>query len=320
MNLTNPTSGGVRGAWRLEEVEEWTPEPGSALGTTLKAMLAAVAVSAAIMLPGAWFALAGETERRERRVAEAERRGAHARLVAAPALEPLPVERTAHGRDLFVSACVACHGAAGTGVEGLGKDLTRSWFVAGLDDAALRDFLRDGREANDPENTTKMPMPPRGGRADLTDDDLADIALYLRGLQDPRRLPALPAVAAVAPPPPSEDEMAAALAAAGGDEELAEWIASGSKLFASSCAACHGKDAKGLAGNGKSLVNSEFCDSLDDDSLLAFIKRGRDPGDPANTTGVGMPAKGGNPALSDDDILDIIAYLRSLSETASATK
>jgi disulfide bond formation protein DsbB len=234
-------------------------------------------------------------------------------------MELLPVERTAHGRDLFVSACTACHGATGTGVEGLGKDLTRSWFVAALDDGAMHEFLRQGRAANDPDNTTKIPMPPKGGRDDLTDQDLADITLYLRGLQDPRRLPELPAVAAVAPKPPSEDEMAAALAAAGGDEELAEWIASGSKLFASSCAACHGKDAKGLAGNGKSLVSSAFCDSLDDDSLLAFIKKGRDPGDPANTTGVGMPAKGGNPALSDDDILDIITYLRSMSETAAAT-
>jgi cytochrome c5 len=30
-----------------------------------------------------------------------------------------------------------------------------------------------------------------------------------------------------------------------------------------------------------------------------------------------MPAKGGNPALSDDDILDVIAYLRSLQSSAA---
>mgnify|MGYP001176819445 CR=1 FL=1 len=320
MNLTSPTSGARgRGPWQIAE-EEWKPEPGHALGQTGMALVAALAVVAVIVLPGVWFAWAGEVERRARLAAEEERRGAYVRLISSPALEVLPVERTAHGRDLFVSACVLCHGADGTGVAGLGKDLTRSWFVASLDDASLHDFLREGRAADHPDNTTRMPMPPRGGRDDLSDDDLADIALYLRGLQDPRRMPELPAVAAVAPKPPSEDEMAAALAAAGGDEELAEWIASGSKLFAASCAACHGKDARGIAGNGKSLVNSEFCDSLDDDSLLEFIKKGRDPGDPANTTGVGMPAKGGNPALSDDDILDIIAYLRSLKTTAAATK
>ena len=36
-------------------------------------------------------------------------------------------------------------------------------------------------------------------------------------------------------------------------------------------------------------------------------------------SGVGMPAKGGNPALSDDDILDIIDYLRSLAPASAAS-
>ena len=245
--------------------------------------------------------------------------GGGGRLVEAAPLGVLPMEAVAHGRDLFVSACAACHSADGTGVPGLGKDLVHSWFVASLDDEGVHEFLREGRAANAPGNTTGLPMLPRGGRADLTDADLSDIVLYMRGLQDPRRMPELPAMVAAAPAPATEDEMAAALAAAGGDEELAEYIASGTKLYASSCAACHGADARGLKGNGKALVNSAFCESLDDDSMLAFIKRGRDPGDPANTTGVGMPAKGGNPALSDDDILDIIEYLRSL-RTASASK
>jgi disulfide bond formation protein DsbB len=126
-------------------------------------------------------------------------------------------------------------------------------------------------------------------------------------------MPPLPAEAPVlAYAAPSEAETAKWLAAAKGDAELAEYIASGSKLFAMTCAACHGKDARGLKGNGKDLVASEFCKSLDDDALLAFVQKGRDPSDPANTTGVGMPARGGNPALSEDDLLDIIAYLRVL--------
>jgi disulfide bond formation protein DsbB len=35
--------------------------------------------------------------------------------------------------------------------------------------------------------------------------------------------------------------------------------------------------------------------------------------DPLNTTGIDMPGKGGNPALTDDNILAIIAYLRTLA-------
>jgi disulfide bond formation protein DsbB len=53
-------------------------------------------------------------------------------------------------------------------------------------------------------------------------------------------------------------------------------------------------------------------DGLSDTELVEFIKVGRDPGDPANTTGIGMPAKGGNPSLDDDDILAILAYIGSL--------
>ena len=67
-------------------------------------------------------------------------------------------------------------------------------------------------------------------------------------------------------------------------------------------------------------MHSEFCKSLDDDGLLAFVKKGRDPGDPLNTTKILMPPKGGNPALSDDDLLDVISYVRSLQKQASAAK
>ena len=122
-------------------------------------------------------------------------------------------------------------------------------------------------------------------------------------------MPALPAVTVAAP---SDEQKAAALASANGNAELAGYIASGDKLFHTTCVACHGKGAVGIQGNGKRLVTNDFIRSLDDDALLAFIKQGRAPTDPKNTTGIQMPPKGGNPAMSDDDILDIIAYLRTL--------
>ncbi|HZW11486.1 MAG TPA: cytochrome c [Phycisphaerales bacterium] len=96
------------------------------------------------------------------------------------------------------------------------------------------------------------------------------------------------------------------------DEEWAEYVANGTKLYGTTCVACHGVGGAGISGLGKALANSAFVQGQDDDTLLAFIQKGRDPSDPANTTGIGMPAKGGNPALSEDDILDVIAYLRTL--------
>lgn len=86
----------------------------------------------------------------------------------------------------------------------------------------------------------------------------------------------------------------------------------GESLFQGTCSACHGPDAKGLPNLGKDLTTSEFAIGLTDQELLDFVKVGRPVSDPLNTTNVDMPPKGGNPALSDQDILNIIAYLRTL--------
>lgn len=88
----------------------------------------------------------------------------------------------------------------------------------------------------------------------------------------------------------------------------------GKQIFASSCAACHGPNGEGVQGLGKDMQHSEFIAGLSDEELIAFIKQGRPISDPLNTTGVDMPPKGGNPALSDAQLLDIVAYMRSIHE------
>lgn len=88
--------------------------------------------------------------------------------------------------------------------------------------------------------------------------------------------------------------------------------ARGQALFTSTCQVCHGPGAVGLAGLGKNLVESEFVNATGDADLVAFIAAGRPPSDPANTTGIAMPPRGGNPSLSDTDLADIVGYLRTL--------
>lgn len=90
--------------------------------------------------------------------------------------------------------------------------------------------------------------------------------------------------------------------------------ARGEELFNQVCIACHGEGGEGIEGLGKPFTTSEFIASQSDQELLAFIKTGRPVGHPDNTTGVDMPPKGGNPALTDEDIVDIIAYIRTLNE------
>jgi disulfide bond formation protein DsbB len=90
--------------------------------------------------------------------------------------------------------------------------------------------------------------------------------------------------------------------------------AKGKTLFSSSCGACHGPEAKGLPNLGKDLTTSDFVKSHSDEQLIDFVKKGRPASDPANTTGIDMPPKGGNPVLNDENLNDIITFVRSLSE------
>ena len=107
------------------------------------------------------------------------------------------------------------------------------------------------------------------------------------------------------------------LAACGGSSEptySAEDVAAGGEIFASTCSACHGPDAKGLPNLGKDLTTSEYVRDNDDEALLLLLVEGRPSGHELNTTGVDMPPRGGNPSLSDDDLKTVVAYLRSINE------
>lgn len=86
----------------------------------------------------------------------------------------------------------------------------------------------------------------------------------------------------------------------------------GKALFASTCAACHGPEGKGVQGLGKDMTTSTFIADKSDEEMLAFVKTGRPISDPLNTTKVDMPPKGGNPALTDDQLKDIIAFIRTI--------
>ena len=85
----------------------------------------------------------------------------------------------------------------------------------------------------------------------------------------------------------------------------------GATVYTSTCSACHGGDLQGIDGLGKPLAPSEFVADHTEEELAAFIAVGRPAGDPDNTQGVDMPPKGGNPSLTDQDLLDVSAYLKA---------
>ena len=106
----------------------------------------------------------------------------------------------------------------------------------------------------------------------------------------------------------------ATLAACGGGDPAPSnpAVQKGKVIFGRVCATCHGQDANGLPKLGKGLRNNAFTGSLSDAELVDFLKKGRTANDPLNDTGVDMPPKGGDPTLSEQDLQNIVAYLRTL--------
>jgi len=96
--------------------------------------------------------------------------------------------------------------------------------------------------------------------------------------------------------------------------EIAGDAAEGETQYQALCSACHGPDATGLPNLGKDLTTSEFLKNKSDAEFVEFIKTGRPSSDPENTTGIDMPPKGGNPALTDEDMANIVAYVRTLEK------
>ena len=89
--------------------------------------------------------------------------------------------------------------------------------------------------------------------------------------------------------------------------------ANGEVLYNGSCVACHGPNGQGIEGLGKSWVGSEFINSSSDTEMVAFLQVGRPSDDPLNTTGIAMLPRGGKTSLTDAELLDLVAYMRTLN-------
>lgn len=102
-------------------------------------------------------------------------------------------------------------------------------------------------------------------------------------------------------------------ACGGGGDSVGGDVAVGQKLYGSNCSLCHGQGGVGKPALGADLRANEFIGGMTDEQVVAFLKEGRRADHPLNEKGVDMPPKGGNPGLTDEDLRQIVAYLRSLS-------
>jgi mono/diheme cytochrome c family protein len=100
----------------------------------------------------------------------------------------------------------------------------------------------------------------------------------------------------------------------------AQNAAEGQKLYMSYCSSCHGDKGRGDGAAGKALpvkpadhTDGKLMNSFSDEFLLTIISKG---GAAVGKSSF-MPAWGG--ALKDNQLQDLLAYLRSIANPAKAS-
>jgi mono/diheme cytochrome c family protein len=94
--------------------------------------------------------------------------------------------------------------------------------------------------------------------------------------------------------------------------------ARGATLYGPNCASCHGASMTGVVGPALNPIVKlpGVANPLDPAFLIDIITNGRihQAGDPGSTN---MPARGGNPNLTDQDIKDLASYIIQQNLTGS---
>ena len=80
----------------------------------------------------------------------------------------------------------------------------------------------------------------------------------------------------------------------------------GEQLYMQNCMVCHGDDGSGAMPGILDLEQNRGWSIIDDATLLTRLIEGiQKPG-----ASINMPAKGGNPKLTDNELMKIIGYMR----------
>jgi mono/diheme cytochrome c family protein len=182
------------------------------------------------------------------------------------------------GAQLYAQNCVFCHQADAIGKPGFAPSLSNPEFLSIASDKFLLSTIRDGRLG------TGMPPFSHLGR-----DKGRAIVAYLRSFSK------LPNKAAEVDAQPD----------AHGDPRL------GQLWFDYICSTCHGPNGDGYAagGTGTAIGKAGTLNKVSDGFLRTTIKQGR-----SNTRMLGFNGPEGLANLSDQEVDDIIVYLRTLAK------
>lgn len=182
------------------------------------------------------------------------------------------------GEQLYNQNCSVCHQADAIGKPGFAPSLTNPELLSIASDKFFESTIRDGR--------TGTGMPPF---SHLGRKKIKAIVAFLRSHS---KLP-------------NRSKEVNAEPESHGDERL------GKQWFDDICSTCHGKNGDGYAagGTGTAIGKSGFLSKASDGFIRETIKHGR-----SNTRMLGFSDSTGLAHLSDQEIDDIITYMRTLDK------
>ena len=131
------------------------------------------------------------------------------------------------GRALFGDNCAACHGREARGNTGFPNLTTASWLWGGTPEA-IAETIRVGINSSHPESRSSQ-MPAFGRDGVVPRGDIQNVVAYVKSLSEP--------------------------GSAHGQEAA---VAAGRKVFATTCAACHGEQATGNPEVGAPNLTDKF--------------------------------------------------------------
>lgn len=182
------------------------------------------------------------------------------------------------GEQLYNQNCVFCHQADAIGKPGMAPSLTNKELLATASDEFFLATIRDGRPGTG--------MPPF---AHLEEGRIKAIIAFLRSHSQL----------------PNKSVEIDSQADAHGDPRL------GKQWFRQICSTCHGEKGDGYiaGGTGTAIGKIGFLGKVSDGFIRTTIKNGR-----SNTRMLSFQGADGLANLSDQEIDDVIVYLRSLAK------
>jgi c(7)-type cytochrome triheme protein len=211
-------------------------------------------------------------------------------IAAGSALVPIAASAAA-AKDIYAATCAACHASGVAGAPKLGDAAEWQKRLAAGGQAALVQSVLKGKGA----------MPPRGGNAALTDDEIRAVVQLMTGgaakAADAGKAAAQTKPAPAVPAPASAPSPAQAATAARAPAAAAA-ASPGRATFDLACAPCH----------RTGVLNSPRID--DPAAWTARLAQGVAALQASAIGGKGgMPPKGANPNLSDDEVRAAVDYI-----------